>query len=297
MPKLKFKRKEKSALQERCEIEAYYRSKFFSLFMNSYKFPELDEQQQYFLLKRLWRDGKALFFILPDSEIAQEGGELVITPFAESKYNLYDFPTEVTAINLRGATFIPATPFEVNKNCVIMYAHSSHMAVCDIVEFYVKKIAEVELTINTNLFVHKLPRLVVVSPEDKERVQNLIEKIEEGEPKIFLDAEDYQAIKNVLDSGASYIIDKLYAYKQGLENELLSMLGIDNIGIEKKERLIVDEANSNNDLINDHSDCFLDTMEDACENVTKVLNHPLSVIAKSSPVTATIQGGEEDETK
>ena len=117
--------------------------------------------------------------------------------------------------------------------------------------------------------------------------EDLMEAIERGEKKLFLDAVDVQAIKNVLDAGSntSYIIDKLYQYKQNLENELLSFLGINNLAIEKKERLITDEANSNNQLINDSSDCFLDCLKDFCEEVSNILNYPLSVEANSSPAS------------
>ena len=150
--------------------------------------------------------------------------------------------------------------------------------------FYLEKIADVENTINVNLFAHKLPRLVVCSPEDRVRVEEIVEAIESGEKKLFLEAEDYQAIKNVLDAGGgSYIIDKLYQYKQNLENELLTFLGINNVPIEKKERLITDEAQSNDQLINDSSDCFLYSLKNFCDEITTVLGYNISVEANSSP--------------
>ena len=146
-----------------------------------------------------------------------------------------------------------------------------------------------------NLFVHKLPRLVVCSPEDRSRVEDLMEAIERGEKKLFLDAQDVQAIKNVLESGSntSYIIDKLYQYKQNLENELLTFLGVNNVPVEKKERLITDEAQSNDQLINDSSDCFLDCLNDFCDEVSRILNYPIQVEAKSSP--ASNENEEEEE--
>ena len=63
----------------------------------------------------------------------------------------------------------------------------------------------------------------------------------------------------------------------------MTFLGINNVSIEKKERLITDEANSNNQLINDCSECFLDTLREFCENVSNILGFPLSVEATSSP--------------
>ena len=46
------------------------------------------------------------------------------------------------------------------------------------------------------------------------------------------------------------MIDKISDYKKEILNEALTFLGINNVSIEKKERLVTDEANSNNEVIN-----------------------------------------------
>ena len=216
----------------------------------------------------------------------ESDGLLVFTPYAVNQWNIEDEPSVITLVNTRGATFIPTKPQIVNKDVVIGWGHTSHAPVRSLVMWYVERIADVENTIDINLFAHKLPRLVVCSPEDRERVADIMEAIDRGEKKLFLEAEDYQAIKNVLDAGgSSYIIDKLYTYKQNLENELLSFLGINNVAVEKKERLITDEANSNNQLINDSSDCFLDSLKNMCDEIETVLGYNISVEANSSPAS------------
>lgn len=285
----------------------FYENKYFGLFLNAYKFPELTRSQKRYLLKKLWQNGTCYAFVLEGTKedpslkslltnktkdtIAlgndNPNGLLIFTPYATTQYNIEDEPSVVNIVNIRGAQFLPTRPQVVNKDGVICWAHSSHAPIRNLVMYYIDKIVDVENTINMNLFVHKLPRLVVCSPEDKHRVEDLMEAIERGEKKLFLEADDVQAIKNVLESGSntSYIIDKLYQYKQNLENELLTFLGINNVSVEKKERLITDEANSNNQLINDCSECFLDTLKEFCENVSNILGFPLSVEATSSPET------------
>ena len=285
----------------------FYENKYFGLFLNAYKFDNLTRSQRRYLLKKLWQNGTACAFVLAGTqqepsmkslltnktkdtiELGNDNpnGLLIFTPYAPIQYNIEDEPSVVNIVNIRGAQFLPKKPQVVNKDVVICWAHSSHAPIRSLVMFYIEKIVDVENTINMNLFVHKLPRLVVCSPEDKQRVEELMDAIERGEKKLFLDANDVQAIKNVLESGSNtnYIIDKLYQYKQSLENELLTFLGINNVSIEKKERLITDEANSNNQLINDCSECFLDTLQEFCEDVSNILNCPLSVEATSSPAT------------
>lgn len=284
------------------EIQSYtssrfYENKYFALFLNRRHFPQLTKNQERFLLKSFWQNGCICAFILEGTkqepslkqmlsnsskdtlilENENANGLLMLVPFAVAKYDITDAPSVVSYINKRGATFIPKGLKIVNKDCVIGWAHSSHAPIRSLVMYYIDRIVDVEKTIEMNLFVHKLPRLVVCSPEDKSRVEDLMEKIERGEKKLFLDANDVQAIKNVLDSGSntSYIIDKLYQYKQNLENELSTFLGINNNPVEKAERLVTGEVNSNNQLIAECGACFDDSIEAFCKEVSQVLGFPL----------------------
>ena len=321
MPKMRYRDYKEPIEAENLTARRFYESKYFGLFMNAYKFTNLSYNQSRYMLKKLWKNGTVCAFILEGSRkeptlkealtntskntvsvgFEEDKGLIIFCPYAVQQWNIEDEPAVVTYVNTRGATFIPNTPKIVNKDCVIGWAHTSHMPVVSLVRYYVDRIVDVENTIETNLFVHKLPRLVICSPQDRERVKNIVEAIERGEHKLFLDVDDWQAVKNVLESGqGSYIIDKLYLYKQNLENELLSFLGINNIQIEKKERLITDEAESNNQLINDSSDCFLDSLKDFCKLLSSVLDYEVTVEAKSSPQSneefvEDDEGGNEDD--
>ena len=307
MPKIRYREIQQNGDETKFSAMRFYENKYFGLFLNAYKFTNLSKNQSRYLLKSMWKRGTVACFIVEGTRKeptmtqaltntspntvspafdSDSEGLLVFTPYAVNQWNIEDEPSVITLVNTRGATFIPTRPQIVNKDVVIGWGHTSHAPVRSLVMWYVERIADVENTIDINLFSHKLPRLVVCSPEDRERVADIMEAIERGEKKLFLEAEDYQAIKNVLDAGgSSYIIDKLYTYKQNLENELLSFLGINNVAIEKKERLITDEANSNNQLINDSSDCFLDSLKNFCDEINTVLDYNISVEANSSPAS------------
>ena len=289
-----FKKKGALALKS---IESYYRSRFFSVFMNKFEIEGMTSDQLRFFLTQGWETGTINAFILKDSKPSQlvlesmekvenPNGILVLTPYAPFEYNIYNYPTKLTAVNIRGAKFIPAEPKEIGKGGVIGFFHTSHMPIRALVDFYVERIANIEKVIDTQLFTHKLPRLVICSPEDKARVDQIMKDIDAGNNVVFLDANDWQSIKNVLDSGNNYIIDKLYNYKVALENELLTILGIDNAGIEKRERKIVDEVNANNQIINDGNDCFMTELEEFVKQVNDILGYPLKIRAKELPVMA-----------
>ena len=81
----------------------------------------------------------------------------------------------------------------------------------------------------------------------------------------------------VIPTIAPYLVDKLQLQKQEMERELLTFLGINNT-LEKKERLIVDETNSNNQFIKMSSDIGFKTRLKACEMINQKYGLNIHVI-------------------
>lgn len=302
MAQLKVKTLRKNAVEMRKSIEAYYRTKYFSLYMNAYEFTGLDYLKSRFLLTQLWEVGTACFLNAISKEdlgtvTTGEGeeieNELVICPYAPETRNIYNAPISIVPVNLRGVAFIPRNPQKVNEDCVIMFGHSSHMPIRYIVDSYIEKIVEIEVAIRMNVETHKLPRLIACKYEDKEHFKELFRDIENGQFNIFVEADDPSKVNAILNGG-EYIIDKLYAYKLNLEKELMTMLGIDNVGMVKKERENLDETNANNEEIDQGGDCFIDEMEIGCEQIQKVLGHDISVREKNPRVEMSGQYNADD---
>ena len=128
------------------------------------------------------------------------------------------------------------------------------------------RLYECERTSDTNLKAQKTPVLILVDEKQRLLLENLYNQYNGNMPFIFgdklqLDKGLIQAIK----TDAPFLLDKLQDYKKEIWNEALTFLGINNIMIDKKERLITDEANSNNELINLNLQSFLAPRKLACE--------------------------------
>lgn len=298
-----------------------YMWKFYNLFLGSYKMTNLTENQQHFILKRFWSMGKLACFVVggtkataTDLELAevkkQKGmasvndypqGMVAFTDFAPSRFDIYDWPIVVNLVRTRGATFIPTEPQNVNESVVIGYCQKNHMPVKTIVEYYVSKITDIEMTISQQLKSHKVPFIITTSPENEEKMKKLFENLQNDDDALFTGVNDVDSIKLFAGNG-SYIIDKLYQQKQAYENELLTYLGVDNLGtMQKKEHLQLDEANSNNELINDFGDCFLESMKDFFKRIKEVLGYEIEIEAIARPSQSEheetqedVQGGNED---
>lgn len=290
---------------ERETIRNVLINKYYNLYMNSMKWNGLDERQVDFIMRKFWSIGSVCAFVPKDTKPieglstatidAYPNGLLAFTTFAPVRYDINDWPIVVQLIQSRGAKFIPATPQIVDKDVVIGYIQRNHKPVAFFVDYYVNKIVNVEMTIRTQLLAHKVPWILATTPENEAKVKKLFDRIANDEEVLYLSADEIEALKT-LNSGNIYIIDKLYQYKMQIENELLTYLGIDNVGgVEKKEHLMVDEVNANNQIIKDSSDCFLDVLQEFCSKIKDILGHDVSVEATSELVLEFHQDKNESE--
>lgn len=295
-----------SGLFTRKKIFNLYMSKYYNLFMGAYKITgeDITEDMEEFILRRFWSMGKLACFIVKNGETfskttlnsvnTYEDGLIAFTDFAPVLYNIYDWPIVVNLIQTRGAKFIPAKALNVNEDCVIGYCQKNKLPIKVIVEWYVSRIVDIEMTIKQQLNSHKVPWLVATSPENEAKMKKLFENLESDENALFLSANEVDSLKTLIGGNASYIIDKLYNQKQAYENELLTYLGIDNLGqLQKKEHFVVDEVNSNNELINDNSDCFVNCVKAFFKRIEDYLGKTIEIEPIARPVMAESEKGEE----
>lgn len=252
-------------------IYNFYFNKYFNLYMNAYKWNGIDYQQSNYIMRKFWADGRVAAFNVKFADA------IGFAPFAEYKWNMYDYPEEVNLINERGVPFIPNDIQIVDKDVVLGWTQRNKKPVALVVDLYARKLADIDMTIRTNLKAHKTPWLIGVAPEDRQKVTALFNKIEKDDSELFVDLEDVNNFKSLV-SGAPYIIDKLYAYKCALENELKEYLGITNLGNqEKKEHLITSEVNANSEVTEASGDCFYDVLVEFTQRIKEVLGFSISV--------------------
>ena len=86
-------------------------------------------------------------------------------------------------------------------------------------------------------------------------------------PFIFADKSLNTNGLTVLKTDAPYVCDKLYTLKTQIWNEALTYLGISNINIQKKERLITDEVTRNQGGTIASRYSRLNARRDACKQI------------------------------
>lgn len=263
-----------------------YINKYFNLYMNRYKFSgDIDYQQIDFILRKFWRDGAVAMFPLRaekgKGEVVRSeqhpNGEAVFTPFAPNGWNIYDWPVSVNLINTKGVPFIPVGEQVVDEDVVIGYIQRNKKGVAEFVENIVDDIVTAEMVIYINLNSHKMPWLIAVDPESEKKMKDLYNKLKNDEPELFIASDEAKNFK-ALTSGATYIIDKLYNYKMARENELREFFGQNNVGVgEKKEHLISDEVQANDQLVATSEGCLIDPLKEFFERGRKTFGFDIDV--------------------
>lgn len=113
------------------------------------------------------------------------------------------------------------------------------------VEMFARRLYVLDRIIDVNANAQKTPVLVQGTEKQRMTLINLYKEFDGNAPFIFGDKNiDVNSLK-VLTTGAPYVADKLYQLKTQIWNEALTYLGISNINIQKKERLITDEVTRN----------------------------------------------------
>lgn len=113
------------------------------------------------------------------------------------------------------------------------------------IQMYSKRLYLLDRIIDINANAQKTPVLVQGTEKQRLTLLNLYKEFDGNSPFIFGDKNlDLNALK-CLNTGAPYVADKIYQLKTQIWNEALTYLGISNINIQKKERLITDEVTRN----------------------------------------------------
>lgn len=222
-----------AGINARSYIDVYNR--FVELAISMFDWQNLpDTIDARFLELVLFSQGSALFF---EDEVL---GHLALRYAMNGWFDVYHVPIGRRAYADNG--------YQANRdntNSVIIWNNMLKTNSMNMVQLYAKRIYELERTIDVNVRAQKTP--VLITGEDKEMLtlRNLYKDYDGNTPVIFADKSLNPNSLKVLKTDAPYISDRLYVLKTQLYNECLTYLGISNVNIQKRERLLNDEVNRN----------------------------------------------------
>ena len=157
--------------------------------------------------------------------------------------------------------------------CVLVKNNQDMIPTEPTLRLFAWRLYEAERTCDTNIKAQKTPVLIVGDESLKLAMKNLFEKYEGNEPVVYADKKQLGTeTLRALKTDAPFIADKVMEYKKEIWNEALTFLGINNINVEKRERLVKEEANANNELVNLNLQNRLLVRKEACKQFNELFN-------------------------
>lgn len=182
--------------------------------------------------------------------------------------NIYGLPTEVVCysyrFNQRRSLYTTDIGEEKGKECILVLNNYERIPTTASVSLFAYRLAEAQRTADTNIKAHRTPIMIVTDQKQYFTLKKTYEEYDGNSPVIFADKNliTPDALK-AIKTDAPIIFKDLLDYKREIWNEFLTTFGISNLS-EKRERLISNEVDSNNELINLNLQAQLIPRQEAC---------------------------------
>ena len=233
----------------------------------------------------LFAEGKCVFF---DDK---EKGLMVASVTENGPVNNYDEPTTIRPFG----TGYTGPTLENNVNCVLIRNNDIMLPTSPTIQLYAYKLTNIDRTIDVNINAQKMPLIIKCSERQKTSLKQVITQRNDNEPVIFGDKElDTEAI-DVLNTEAPIIFKDLELEKHMVWNEIMTILGINNANMDKKERLVDDEVQANNEQVEASFNIMLKARQQACKQINEMFGTNISVRKRimDTPSVNDSEGSEE----
>lgn len=251
----------RSAKKNNATFYQYY-NRLTELSVSMFEWKNLPETiDERFMELALFADGMCVFF---KDEVM---GYLALRTMIGGRLNVYQIPMERRAYASNGYNM----PLD-ETNSVIIFNNLLHTNALLEVENFAIRLSELDRTIDVNAYAQKTPLLITCDEQQRLTLKNVYMKYTGNEPVIFGDKNLNPNSIQAINTGAPYVGDKLYELKTQIWNEALTYLGISNLTINKKERLITDEVmrNQGGTIASRYS--RLQARRNACEEINKMFD-------------------------
>ena len=167
----------------------------------------------------------------------------------------------------------------------------------------IENMLECDRTHRQNLLAQRQPLIAEIEEDEKRSADKFIAQLKGFEDVIKVRVRHNKDKKQVstnpyelkvFESGRQFQGDKLGADYRYFENRIYTRMGYNNENIEKKERLLVDEVNGNNVVINSFYTDALECRKEAIEKVNKMFG--TNIVVKRKEIETLEKESDEDVT-
>lgn len=255
-----------SATRNNITFQHYY-NRLTELAISMFEWKNLpDSVDPRFLELTLFSDGMCVFF---KDEVL---GELALQTMIGGQLSVYRIPKIRRAYATNG----------YNKklddtDSVIIFNNMIHTNSIRDIEMFAERLYNIDRTIDVNVNAQKTPVLITCNENERLTMKNIYKEFDGNAPVIYANKGFDPKSVNVLKTDAPFVADKLYQLKTQIWNEALTYLGISNINVQKKERLLTDEVTRNLGGTIASRYPRLEARKQACKQINKMFNLDIDV--------------------
>lgn len=192
--------------------------------------------------------------------------------------NVFQHPTRCVIANPVLGSFERT----IDEDCVLWKLQYDYTGVYDIVNRYSTMLAMCDSSLAVNLMNSKVAFIGLASTKAKANtLKKMYDEISCGNPAVFGNEDAINPTNFFFNNvKQNFVGIELQTVKRGLIDEFLTEIGIANANTDKKERLISDEVNANNEEVFCNIEHWLMNLKEGAEKVNAMFGLSLGVELK-----------------
>ena len=250
---------------------SYYYYKLMLVARSLFEWENLpNNMDERWIEKYLFTSGKCIFYKDPVM------GYMVAGLDQQGGVNCYGDPTSVYPV---AENYVYSGEKLVNgENCYVIRNNDLMLPNFPIIRHYAYKLCNIDRAIDTNVEAVKTPIIVRCSEKQKLSLKNAINQRKDNEPVIWAsDLADINEMVDTLTTNAPIVFPQLQTQKHMILNEVFTDLGINNANMDKRERMVANEVEANNEQVKACEDVMLKARQQACKEINRIFGTNISV--------------------
>lgn len=211
---------------------------------------------------------------------------LSFQPCALNGYDFYYRPTKAIVSN--PSLMFGSKTYRIGKDCEILKLTPDFMGIWDIIDYYAEKLSLLDNAINLSLVNSKFSFILGAKNKSAgQAIKKIFDRINRGEAAVVYDKsifnegdEDPWQFLDLNVTKEKYLTPLQLADMRTLLHNFDTEVGIPTLPIEKKERMIADEATSMQVDAESRSEVWLNTFNESAIAVNKMFD--AGIIARRS---------------
>ena len=250
------------------DVYLYYLKTFIGISQIVFDYENMpDTVNIEYMERRLLYEGYCFFFKDPTLGYLSLGG-------AYYGLDVYGWPLRFSARGQNGDYFNNDLN---NKNCIMIYDNIERDPIIANLQQISSRLADIVISMQANIRKQKTPYIIFADDDSLISVQNILRDINANLPEVIAKKGFNKEDLSVWELTAPLIVKDLREEFTALFNEGLTYIGIPNVQMQKRERMISDEVNRSLGGVEANSYRRYQARLNAVEKINKMFDLDISV--------------------